>query len=44
MTPVGLITVIFGAMAAFWLFVWFGELVARSPKMFYYGKFRKFFK
>lgn len=43
MTVLELITIIFGALAGFWLFVWVGELIAKSPKMFYYGKFRKFF-
>lgn len=43
MTVIELVTIIFGAFASFWFLIWLGDLVARSPKLFYYGKFRKFF-
>lgn len=38
-----LIIVIMGAFAGFWVLVWLGDLIAKTPKIFYYGKFRKFF-
>lgn len=44
MTTLELTIVIFGALAAFWVFVWVGELISKTPKIFYYGKFRKFLK
>lgn len=38
------ISLVMGALAAFWIFVWLGDLIAKTPKIFYYGKFRKFLK
>lgn len=44
MTVPELITLIFGALFLFWIFVWIGDFVAKTPKLFFYGKFRKFFR
>lgn len=42
MSTLELIALVMAAFSAFWLFVWLGSLIARTPKLFYYGKFRKF--
>lgn len=44
MTPIEFITIIFGTLAGFWLIAWVGELVASTPKIFYFGKFKKFLR
>lgn len=37
-----LILIVFGIMGAFWFLVWLGDLIAKTPKIFTYGRLRKF--
>jgi len=43
MAVVEFISVVMAAFVGFWIFVWLGDLMAKTPKLFFYGKFRKFF-
>jgi hypothetical protein len=43
MTVIELLTLVFGALAIFWVFAYLGALVSKSTKIFDYGKLRKFF-
>lgn len=43
MTPIELISIILAALTLFWLLTYVGDVVAKTPKLFTYGKFRKFF-
>ena len=38
------IMLIVAVMFTFFFLIWVGKLAGQYPKLFYYGKFRKFFK
>lgn len=44
MNPIVLITIIFATGAVFVSIIYLGNLVAKTPKIFNYGRNRRFFK
>lgn len=44
MTQIEFIILILAAGVGFWMFIWLGDLIAKSVKLFDYDRFRHFLK
>lgn len=44
MTPFELMMIVVAVSFMFFFLQWVGEKAGKTPKLFYYGKFRKFLK